>query len=158
MAPRALLAGTGATTDAYHPTRPRPDGAVAEAAVDAALRDAGWRATDVGHVNAHGTSTLLNDATEAGLIARAYPHRPPVTAPKGVLGHCMGAAGAIEAGLTVLTIQHGLVPPVANLTAPAPEFDIDCVTKQPRRVRVSRAVSHSFGFGGHNAVLAFQRA
>ncbi|MET9529247.1 MULTISPECIES: beta-ketoacyl-[acyl-carrier-protein] synthase family protein [unclassified Streptomyces] len=158
VAPRALLAGTGATTDAYHPTSPRPDGSVARAAVDAALRDAGWCAADVGHVNAHGTSTLLNDATEAGLIARAYPHRPPVTAPKGVLGHCMGAAGAIEAGLTVLTLQHGLVPPVANLTAPAPEFDIDCVTKQPRRVRVSRAVSHSFGFGGHNAVLAFQRA
>ncbi|NDZ83699.1 beta-ketoacyl-[acyl-carrier-protein] synthase family protein [Streptomyces sp. SID10853] len=158
VAPRALLAGTGATTDAYHPTSPRPDGSVAGAAVDAALRDAGWCAADVGHVNAHGTSTLLNDATEAGLIARAYPHRPPVTAPKGVLGHCMGAAGAIEAGLTVLTLQHGLVPPVANLTAPAPEFDIDCVTKQPRRVRVSRAVSHSFGFGGHNAVLAFQRA
>ncbi|WP_327297979.1 MULTISPECIES: beta-ketoacyl-[acyl-carrier-protein] synthase family protein [unclassified Streptomyces] len=158
VTPRALLAGTGATTDAYHPTSPRPDGSVAAAAVDAALRDAGWGAADVGHVNAHGTSTLLNDATEAGLIARAYPHRPPVTAPKGVLGHCMGAAGAIEAGLTVLTLQHGLVPPVANLTAPAPEFDIDCVTKQPRRVRVSRAVSHSFGFGGHNAVLAFQHA
>ncbi|WP_326695006.1 beta-ketoacyl-[acyl-carrier-protein] synthase family protein [Streptomyces sp. NBC_01766] len=157
-APRALLAGAGATTDAYHPTSPRPDGAVAVAAAEAALRDAGWDATDVDHVNAHGTSTPLNDATEAGLIARVYPHRPPVTAPKGVLGHCMGAAGAIEAGLTVLTIQHGLVPPVANLAAPAPEFGIDCVTKQPRRTRVSRAVSHSFGFGGHNAVLAFRRA
>ncbi|MEE1740500.1 beta-ketoacyl-[acyl-carrier-protein] synthase family protein [Streptomyces sp. BE147] len=154
---RALVAGTGATTDAHHPTSPHPSGTIARAAVDAALRDAGWQAEDVDHVNAHGTSTPLNDATEAALISRAYPHRPPVTAPKGVLGHCMGAAGAIEAGLTILTLQHGLVPPIANLDAPAPGFDIDCVTKVPRRLPVRRAVSHSFGFGGHNAVIALRR-
>ncbi|SCD27749.1 beta-ketoacyl-[acyl-carrier-protein] synthase family protein [Streptomyces sp. DvalAA-19] len=155
-APRALLAGTGATTDAHHPTSPHPSGTVAQAAVEAALRDAGWRAEDVDHVNAHGTSTPLNDATEAALIGRAYPHRPPVTAPKGVLGHCMGAAGAIEAGLTVLTLQHGIVPPIANLDAPDPGFAIDCVTKTPREVPVRRAVSHSFGFGGQNAVIALE--
>ncbi|MER5987436.1 beta-ketoacyl-[acyl-carrier-protein] synthase family protein [Streptomyces sp. NPDC001787] len=154
---RALVAGTGATTDAHHPTSPHPSGTIARAAVDAALRDAGWQAEDVDHVNAHGTSTPLNDATEAALISRAYPHRPPVTAPKGVLGHCMGAAGAIEAGLTILTLQHGLVPPIANLDAPAPGFDIDCVTKVPRWLPVRRAVSHSFGFGGHNAVIALRR-
>ncbi|MCX4967750.1 beta-ketoacyl-[acyl-carrier-protein] synthase family protein [Streptomyces sp. NBC_00654] len=154
---RALVAGTGATTDAHHPTSPHPSGTIARAAVDAALRDAGWQAEDVDHVNAHGTSTPLNDATEAALISRAYPHRPPVTAPKGVLGHCMGAAGAIEAGLTILTLQHGVVPPIANLDAPAPGFDIDCVTKVPRRLPVRRAVSHSFGFGGHNAVIALRR-
>ncbi|MFD6531715.1 beta-ketoacyl-[acyl-carrier-protein] synthase family protein [Streptomyces sp. NPDC060184] len=154
--PRALIAGTGATTDAHHPTSPHPSGKVARAAVDAALRDADWRAEQVDHVNAHGTATPLNDATEAALIARAYPHRPPVTAPKGVLGHCMGAAGAIEAALTVLTLQHQLVPPIANLDAPAPGFDIDCVTKAPRPVAVRRAVSHSFGFGGHNAVIALR--
>jgi 3-oxoacyl-[acyl-carrier-protein] synthase II len=158
VAPRALLAGAGATTDAHHPTSPHPSGAVAQRAVEAALRDAGWSAYDVEHVNAHGTSTPLNDATEAALISRAYPRRPPVTAPKGVLGHCMGAAGAIEAGLTVLTLQYGVVPPIANLDAPAVEFDIDCVTKQPMRLRIDRAVSHSFGFGGHNAVVALQRA
>ncbi|MGC5345539.1 beta-ketoacyl-[acyl-carrier-protein] synthase family protein [Streptomyces sp. DT24] len=156
-APRALLAGTGATTDAHHPTSPLPSGAVAQAAVESALRDAGWRPEDVEHVNAHGTATPMNDATEAALISRVYPHRPPVTAPKGVLGHCMGAAGAIEAGLTILTLQHGVVPPIANLDAPAPEFDLNCVTKQPLRQPVGRAVSHSFGFGGHNAVLALQR-
>lgn len=157
--PRALLAGTGATTDAHHPTSPHPSGAVAQRAVEAALRDAGWSAYEVDHVNAHGTSTPLNDATEAALISRVYPHRPPVTAPKGVLGHCMGAAGAIEAGLTVLTLQHGVVPPIANLDAPSVEFDIDCVTKQPRLLdRIDRAVSHSFGFGGHNAVVALERA
>jgi 3-oxoacyl-[acyl-carrier-protein] synthase II len=156
--PRALLAGSGATTDAHHPTSPHPSGSVARRAVEIALRDADWQAGDVDHVNAHGTSTPLNDATEAALISRMYPHRPPVTAPKGVLGHCMGAAGAIEVGLTVLTLQHGVIPPIANLAAPAAEFDIDCVTKQPLRRRIDRAVSHSFGFGGHNAVLALRRA
>ncbi|MGW1181993.1 beta-ketoacyl-[acyl-carrier-protein] synthase family protein [Streptomyces drozdowiczii] len=155
--PRALLAGTGATTDAHHPTSPHPDGRIACAAVEAALRDAGWRADEVEHVNAHGTATVRNDAAEAALISRVYPHRPPVTAPKGVLGHCMGAAGAIEAGLTILTLQRGVVPPVANLDAPAPGFDIDCVTKVPLVRPVGRAVSHSFGFGGHNAVVALQR-
>lgn len=155
--PRALVAGTGATTDAHHPTSPHPDGRIARAAVEAALRDAGWRAEDVEHINAHGTATQRNDAAEAALISRVYPHRPPVTAPKGVLGHCMGAAGAIEAGLTVLTLQRGVIPPVANLDAPAPGFDIDCVTKQPLVRPVGRAVSHSFGFGGHNAVVALRR-
>jgi len=155
--PRALLAGTGATTDAHHPTSPHPDGRIARAAVEAALRDAGWRADEVEHVNAHGTATVRNDAAEAALISRVYPHRPPVTAPKGVLGHCMGAAGAIEAGLTILTLQRGVVPPVANLDAPAPGFDIDCVTKVPLVRPVRRAVSHSFGFGGHNAVVALER-
>ncbi|MFE3739979.1 beta-ketoacyl-[acyl-carrier-protein] synthase family protein [Streptomyces sp. NPDC059134] len=156
--PRALLAGVGATTDAHHPTSPHPSGAVAQRAVEVALRDAGWRPGDVEHVNAHATSTPLGDATEAALIGRVYPHRPPVTAPKGVLGHCMGAAGAMEAALTVLTLQHGVVPPIANLDAPAAEFDLDCVTKQPLHRRIDRAVSHSFGFGGHNAVLALERA
>ncbi|MER8000069.1 beta-ketoacyl-[acyl-carrier-protein] synthase family protein [Streptomyces sp. NPDC095613] len=156
--PRALLAGAGATTDAHHPTSPHPSGAVAQRAVEAALRDAGWQAGDVEHVNAHGTSTPLNDATEAAVISRVFPHRPPVTAPKGVLGHCMGAAGAIEAGLTVLSLQHGVVPPVANLDAPADEFDIACVTKTPLYRPIERAVSHSFGFGGHNAVVALRRA
>ncbi|MEU1825852.1 beta-ketoacyl-[acyl-carrier-protein] synthase family protein [Streptomyces abikoensis] len=151
--PRALLTGCGSTSDAHHPTAP-PEGAPgAEAALRTALREAGLASCEIDHVNAHGTSTPLNDATEAALIARVLPHRPSVTASKGVLGHTLGAAGAIEAALTVLTIQHRLVPPIANLTAPAPEFDIDCVTKQPRRQDVRAAVSHSFGFGGHNVVL-----
>ncbi|GGP45221.1 beta-ketoacyl-[acyl-carrier-protein] synthase family protein [Streptomyces abikoensis] len=151
--PRALLTGCGSASDAHHPTAP-PEGAPgAEAALRTALGGAGLASYEIDHVNAHGTSTPLNDATEAALIARVLPHRPSVTAPKGVLGHTLGAAGAIEAALTVLTIQHRLVPPIANLTAPAPEFDIDCVTKQPRRQDVRAAVSHSFGFGGHNVVL-----
>ncbi|WP_405781229.1 beta-ketoacyl-[acyl-carrier-protein] synthase family protein [Streptomyces sp. NBC_00859] len=155
--PRALLAGVGATTDALHPTAPDPQGRYAQAAVEGALRDAGWSPYDVGHVNAHGTSTPLNDAMEAAVISRVFPHWPPVTSAKGVLGHSLAAAGAIEAALTVLTLEEGIVPPVGNLDAPAAEFDLNCVTKQARSEDVERAVSHSFGFGGHNVVLAFQR-
>jgi 3-oxoacyl-[acyl-carrier-protein] synthase II len=155
---RALLVGCGSTSDAHHPTAPAPDARGAEAALRIALDEAGLAADDVDHVNAHGTSTPLNDAGEAALIARVLPHRPSVTAPKGVLGHSIGAAGAVEAALTVLTIQHRTVPPIANLVAPAPELDIDCVTKQPRRQDIRAAVSHSFGFGGHNVVLALAKA
>ncbi|WP_328582872.1 beta-ketoacyl-[acyl-carrier-protein] synthase family protein [Streptomyces sp. NBC_00370] len=159
-APRALLAGAGASTDAYHPTAPEPTGRGAQAAVEAALGEAGWNAYDVEHVNAHGTSTPLNDAMEAALISRVFPHRPPVTAAKGVVGHTLAAAGAIEAVATVLTLQHGVVPPIANLDAPDIDIadDLDLVVKQPRRQRVETAVSHSFGFGGHNVALAFRRA
>ncbi|MFE2276689.1 beta-ketoacyl-[acyl-carrier-protein] synthase family protein [Streptomyces sp. NPDC059454] len=155
---RALLVGCGSTSDAHHPTAPAPDSRGAEAALRTALADAGLAPHDVDHVNAHGTSTAANDAAESALIARVLPHRPSVTAPKGVLGHSLGAAGAVEAALTVLTLQHSTVPPVANLDAPAPGFDIDCVTKEPRRQDVRIAVSHSFGFGGHNVVLALARA
>ncbi|AXG79088.1 beta-ketoacyl-[acyl-carrier-protein] synthase family protein [Streptomyces paludis] len=157
-APRALLAGAGSSTDAHHPTAPAPHGRVAQAAVETALREAGWSAYDVEHVNAHGTSTQLNDAMEAELIERVYPRRPSVTAIKGVLGHTLAAAGAIEAVATVLTLERGIVPPIANLDAPAVGFDLDCVTKEPRRQPVETAVSHSFGFGGHNVALAFRRA
>ncbi|MEW1600085.1 beta-ketoacyl-[acyl-carrier-protein] synthase family protein [Streptomyces sp. NPDC093808] len=152
---RARLVGCGSASDAYHPTAPDPDGRGAEDALRAALADAGLVPGDVDHVNAHGTSTPLNDAGEAALISRVLPHRPSVTAPKGVLGHGLGAAGAVEAALTVLTLQHRTVPPVGNLRAPAAAFGIDCVTKEPRRQDVRVAVSHSFGFGGHNVVLTF---
>ncbi|MGC5363530.1 beta-ketoacyl-[acyl-carrier-protein] synthase family protein [Streptomyces sp. DT24] len=155
---RALLTGAGSSTDAYHPTAPAPDGRGARLAVEAALGQAGWSSGDVDHVNAHGTSTRLNDAMESALITRLFPHRPPVTAPKGVLGHTLAAAGAIEAVATVLTLEHGVIPPVANLDSPPGGFELDCVTKEPRRRSVERAVSHSFGFGGHNVALAFQRA
>ncbi|MEU8693758.1 beta-ketoacyl-[acyl-carrier-protein] synthase family protein [Streptomyces sp. NPDC048665] len=151
---RARLVGCGSTSDAHHPTAPVPGTPGAEAALRTALTDAGLAPHDVDHVNAHGTSTPLNDAGEAAMIARVLPHRPSVTAPKGVLGHGCGAAGAVEAALTVLAIQHRTVPPIANLQAPAPEFDIDCVTGQPRQQDIRVAVSNSFGFGGHNVVLA----
>ncbi|MFF1413565.1 beta-ketoacyl-[acyl-carrier-protein] synthase family protein [Streptomyces sp. NPDC058289] len=155
----AHLAGAGLTSDAHHPTAPSPGGEYAEAALRAALAEAGLSAADVDHVNAHGTSTPLNDRTEAALIARVLPHGPSVTAPKGVLGHTLGAAGAVEAALTALAIRDSRVPPIANLTAggsgcdSGSPYDIDCVTGAVREQRVAAAVSHSFGFGGHNVVL-----
>ncbi|MFF3035977.1 beta-ketoacyl-[acyl-carrier-protein] synthase family protein [Streptomyces rubiginosohelvolus] len=155
---RALLAGAGSSTDAHHPTAPAPDGHGAQRAVRAALDQAGWAPGDVDHINAHGTSTPLNDAMETTLISRLFPHRPPVTAPKGVTGHTLAAAGAIEAVATVLTLERSAVPPIANLDALPDAFPLDCVTKEPRHRRVETALSHSFGFGGHNVALAFQRA
>ncbi|MEU9481746.1 beta-ketoacyl-[acyl-carrier-protein] synthase family protein [Streptomyces sp. NPDC048191] len=153
--PRAYLAGCGASTDAYHPTSPHPQGAGSEIALCQALRDAGLAPADIDHVNAHATSTPLGDAAEAAMISRALPHGPTVTAPKGVLGHALGAAGAIEAALTVLTIEHQLVPPTANLDGAAAEGTLNHVTDKARPQRVAAAISNSFGFGGHNVVLAF---
>lgn len=155
---RSLLSGSGSTTDAHHPAAPHPQGRGARAAVLAALADAGWPPHDVDHVNAHGTSTPANDAMEAALIGSLFPHFPSVTATKGVLGHTLGAAGAVEAAVTVLSIEHGTAPPIANLDGPPAGFGIDCVTKKPRQQNIRRAVSHSFGFGGHNVVLAFEQA
>ncbi|MET9770017.1 beta-ketoacyl-[acyl-carrier-protein] synthase family protein [Streptomyces sp. NPDC006415] len=155
---RALLTGAGSSTDAYHPTAPAPDGLGAQRAVEAALDQAGWTPGDVDHINAHGTSTPLNDAMETTLISRLFPHRPPVTAPKGVVGHTLAAAGAIEAVATVLTLERSVIPPIANLDALPDAFPLDCVTKEPRHRWVGTALSHSFGFGGHNVALAFQRA
>jgi 3-oxoacyl-[acyl-carrier-protein] synthase II len=156
--PRALLAGCGASTDALHPTAPHPEGRIAEAAVAAALADAGIDAHDIDHVNAHATSTPLGDAAEASLISRVFGHRPSVTSAKGALGHSLGAAGAVEAVLTVLSIQRSAVPPTANVDAPSTRFDIDLVTKTVREQRVAAALSNSFGFGGHNVSLVFRAA
>ncbi|MEV0528250.1 beta-ketoacyl-[acyl-carrier-protein] synthase family protein [Streptomyces sp. NPDC050439] len=150
---RARVSGYGASADAYNPTAPDPQGAGAELAVRAALRDAGVGPEAVDHVNAHGTSTPLNDAAESRLIRRVFPHQPPVTSVKGVLGHTLGAAGAIEAAAAALTLEHSFIPPTANLTAQDPEIDLDVVHKAGREGPVSTVVSNSFGFGGQNAVL-----
>ncbi|MBH1937493.1 beta-ketoacyl-[acyl-carrier-protein] synthase family protein [Streptomyces sp. AV19] len=156
-APRAVLAGCGSTSDAYRATAPHPEHLGGEAALRAALADADATPAEVDHVNAHGTATLVNDATEALMLARVLPHAPSVTSAKGALGHCMGASGAVEAGLTVLTLQRQLVPPTANLDTVDPDVQLDLVTKTAREQRVDLAVSTSFGFGGHNAVLSFRR-
>ncbi|GGR35357.1 beta-ketoacyl-[acyl-carrier-protein] synthase family protein [Streptomyces roseolus] len=155
--PLALLAGHGTTSDAHHPTAPHPGGAGLRAATLAALEQTGAGRDEVDHINAHGTGTPLNDRVEATVIRELYPVRPPsVTAAKGVLGHTMGAAGAVEAALTVLTIAHGTVPPTANFTAPDDATaGIDIVATDCRLQPVRLALSHSLGFGGHNTVLAF---
>ncbi|MCF6521798.1 beta-ketoacyl-[acyl-carrier-protein] synthase family protein [Streptomyces sp. JJ36] len=155
---RARVSGYGASGDAHNATAPDPEGAGAELAVRAALADAGLEPGDIDHVNAHGTSTPLNDMMECRLIRRVLGDRPSVTSVKGVLGHALGAAGAIEAAVTALTLEHALVPPTANLDSQDPEIDLDVVAKAPREGEVRAAVSNSFGFGGQNAVLLLTRA
>ncbi len=150
---RARIVGYGASCDAHHVVSPHPDGAGITAAVRAALADAGRAAADVGHVNAHGTGTGRGDAVEAAALASALPHRPPVTSTKGVTGHLLGAAGAVEAALTALTLERGLLPPTANLERLGPGIDLDVVT-ECRPAAPALALSVSVGFGGHNAVLA----
>ena len=154
---RARLAGYGASADAHHMTAPDPTGAGATRAVEAALRQADLSGREVDHVNAHGTSTALNDATEAKVLTAMFD-APAVTSTKGVVGHTLGAAGAIEAVFTALAVETGTVPPTANLTSPDPQFDLDLVSKEARTGRIDVAVSNSFGFGGQNAVLVFTSA
>ncbi|MFI8262641.1 beta-ketoacyl-[acyl-carrier-protein] synthase family protein [Streptomyces sp. NPDC085665] len=155
--PLARLIGHAASTDAHHLVAPHPEGRGAEQAVRAALADAGIGPGDVGHVNAHGTSTPQNDAVEAAVLRRVFPHRPPVTSAKGALGHTLGASGAIEAVLTVLALAEGIVPPTAGLAGTAPGTDIDVVAGTARQHAAQVAVSNSFGFGGHNAVAVLAR-
>jgi 3-oxoacyl-[acyl-carrier-protein] synthase II len=151
--------GYGRNADAFHLTAPSPGGTGAIACMELALEDAGLAPSDIGSVNAHGTSTPLNDASEASAIAKVFgtPSRP-VTSIKGVTGHLIGAAGAVEAVASLLTVRHGLVPPVANHEHPDPEITIDVVSGEPRDVGTKPVLSNSFGFGGHNATLIFGAA
>ncbi|MEU0194368.1 beta-ketoacyl-[acyl-carrier-protein] synthase family protein [Streptomyces afghaniensis] len=154
--PKAVLSGFGATSDAYHSTTPHPEGEGAVRAVHDALRQADLAPTDIDHVNAHATSTPLNDRTEAAVLHRVFPLPPPVTATKSILGHSLGAAGAVEAAVCVLTLHHQTIHPAANLDVPEAGIDLDIVTKVARPCRIDTALSTSFGFGGHNAALIFQ--
>ncbi|MER5310934.1 beta-ketoacyl-[acyl-carrier-protein] synthase family protein [Streptomyces sp. NPDC002773] len=155
---RARISGYGATADGHHPTAPDPSGQGVERALRAALADAHLAPEDIDHVNAHGTSTPLNDAAEAKVLRRLFGDRPAVTSTKGVTGHALGAAGALEAVFTVLAVEQQLVPPTANMVKQDPEVELDVVTEAPRAVPVRAAVSNSFGFGGQNAVLVVTRA
>ena len=150
---RASLAGYGASADAFHVTAPDPEGRGAELAIRAALRDADLSPSDIDHVNAHGTSTPLNDVSEARTIQRVLGDHVAVTSTKGVTGHSLGAAGAIEAGFSALAIENNLLPPTANLDSLDPKIEIDVVAKAPRETTVNAVMSNSFGFGGQNAVL-----
>ena len=155
----AEIAGYGATADAYHITQPEPEGGGAIAAMQAAIADAGEPAEAVGYVNAHGTSTPLNDAAESRAIHKVFgDHRPAVSSTKSMTGHTLGGAGAVEAAATALAIHEGVLPPTINLDDPDPECDLDHVANEARRKGVKLALSNSFGFGGQNAVLAFRRS
>ncbi|MEO7837495.1 MAG: beta-ketoacyl-ACP synthase II [Acidimicrobiales bacterium] len=145
--------GYGRNSDAHHITAPTPDGSGAVACMELALEDAGMTPADIGHVNSHGTSTPLNDAAEAEAIVKAFAGSPPpVTSTKGVTGHCIGAAGAVEAVAAILASAAGLVPPTANHDRTDPAVTVDIVSGSAREVS-GPVLSNSFGFGGHNATL-----
>jgi 3-oxoacyl-[acyl-carrier-protein] synthase II len=155
---RAVLAGAGITSDAHHITAPSPDGRGQISAMRKALAQAGIDADRIGHVNAHATGTPTGDAAEADAIAETFG-RAAVTAPKAALGHLFGAAGSVEAIVTILALEQGIVPPTRNLGPDDldPAIDLDVVTA-PRDESHAYALSNSFGFGGQNVSLVFGRA
>ena len=154
----ARLAGAGLASDAHHVTAPDPAGLGAARSITAALLDAGVDPADVGHVDAHATSTPLGDLAEARALNLALgSHRPPVTAPKSCTGHLLGAAGAVEAIAAVLALESGVVPAVRNLDDPDDEADVDAVRTVNRVHPHEVALSTSFGFGGHDVSLVLTR-
>lgn len=152
------LAGYGITSDAHHITGNHPEGIGQIAAMRHAIEMAGLTAEDVGHVNAHATSTVVGDVGEANAIRRAIGSHAVVTAPKGALGHLVGGAGAVEGIATLLAIYHGIVPMTLNLENQDPKVELDVVSGEPRKIDLTAAISNSFGFGGHNTALLFTAA
>lgn len=155
---RARVAGYGASSDAHSAVAPDPGGRGIERALRTALADAGVDARDIGHVNAHGTSTVSNDLIEATMLRRVLGEHPLITSTKAMTGHTLGAAGGIETALTALALEHQLVPPTVNLDAPDPAIPVDVVRKEARPGVFDAAVKTSLGFGGHNAALVLTRA
>ncbi|MCS7246084.1 MAG: beta-ketoacyl-ACP synthase II [Thermomicrobium sp.] len=156
----AEVLGYGTTADAYHIVQPCADGAGATAAMRAALEDAGITTADIDYVNAHGTGTPLNDSAETLALKRLFGSRsavPPVSSTKALTGHLLGAAGALEAAICVLALQHQVIPPTWHLREPDPECDLDYVPNEPREASLRCVMTNAFGFGGHNAVLIFGR-
>jgi 3-oxoacyl-[acyl-carrier-protein] synthase II len=161
----AEAVGYGSTSDAYHLTAPEPNGKVAARAIELALEDAGLTAEDVGYINAHGTSTPLNDAAETVALKRALGEdrakQIPISSTKSAIGHLLGAAGAVEAVATVETLRTGLIAPTLGLEVPDPELDLDYVPGEARTMVPANgagrvAISNSFAFGGHNVALAIR--
>jgi 3-oxoacyl-[acyl-carrier-protein] synthase II len=153
------LVGYGATSDAFHITAPAEGGSGAAQAMAIALEEAGLAVGDVDYINAHGTSTMLNDRAETQAIKQLFGQRAyqvPISSTKSMTGHLLGAAGAVEAIVCVMAIHDGLVPPTINQEVPDPECDLDFVPNVSRRADVHVALSNSLGFGGHNATLVFR--
>jgi 3-oxoacyl-[acyl-carrier-protein] synthase II len=156
----AEVAGYGLSGDAYHMTAPSPDGTGAVLSMQQALADAGLHPEAVDHINAHGTSTPLNDAAETMAIKKVFGERAykiPVSATKSMTGHLLGGAGAVEAIISILSMINNIAPPTINYETPDPECDLDYVPNQARQVSMDVVMSNSFGFGGTNAVLVFKK-
>jgi 3-oxoacyl-[acyl-carrier-protein] synthase II len=148
------LVGYGRNDDAHHITAPTPGGEGAAACMQLALDDAGLEPRDIGHINAHGTSTPLNDAAEASAIRKAFGDAaPPITSTKGCTGHMVGGAGAAEAVISLLSIRDSIVPPTANLSRIGDDIGLDVVFGSVREIGAKPVLSNSFGFGGHNSTL-----
>ena len=153
------LAGAGASDDAFHITAPDPKGSGAALAMRWALQDAGAEPADVTYINAHGTSTPLNDAAESAAIKGVlgeHAHNVAVSSTKSMTGHMLGAAGAIEGAVCALAIARGTIPPTIHYATPDPDCDLDVTPNEARELDVTFALSNSFGFGGHNACVAFR--
>ena len=156
----AELVGYGYTGDAYHITAPCPDGDGAVRCMRMAIKDAGLKPEDVDHINAHGTSTPLNDLTETTAIKTVFgdhAKKVPISATKSITGHLLGAAGSTEAIFTVLAIRDGILPPTINYEEPDPQCDLDYVPNVARRQAIRVAMSNAFGFGGTNATVVFRK-
>ena len=155
--PLARLVGAGITSDAFHMVAPASDGLRAGQAMKRAMQLAGLSPADINHVNAHATSTSIGDVAEAQAIRVAGVEHAAVYAPKSALGHSIGAVGALESILTILSLRDGVIPPTLNYETPDPEIDLDVVAGEPRSGDYKFAINNSFGFGGHNVALAFGR-
>jgi len=156
----AEFSGYGTSDDAYHISAPAENGAGAAISMRLALEDAGLKREDIGYINAHGTSTQLNDKSETAAIKTVFgeqAYKVPVSSTKSMTGHLLGASGAVEAVFSTLVLQNDIIPPTINYTTPDPICDLDYVPNTPRKVVVDHVMSNSFGFGGHNATLVVSR-
>jgi len=156
----AEIAGFGMTCDAYHMTAPEPSGRQAARAIRIALQDANMKPTDIDYVNAHGTSTPLNDKTETLVIKQVFGEHAfhvPVSATKSMIGHLIGAAGAVELIATTLALEHQTLPPTINYEIPDPSCDLDYVPNVARKAKIDVALKNSFGFGGKNSALVMKK-
>jgi len=154
------LSGYGTTDDAYHISAPAENGAGAAMSMQLALENAGLTVNDIGYINAHGTSTPLNDKSESAAIKTVFGERAykiPVSSTKSMTGHLLGASGALEAVVCTQVLLNNILPPTINYETPDPACDLDYVPNQPRKVEPAHVMSNSFGFGGHNATLVFSR-
>ena len=158
--PIVELVGYGSTADANHITQPAPEGEGAARAMNIAIRKAGLQPDDISYVNAHGTSTPLNDKYETMAMKGVFDeqaYKVPISSTKSMTGHLLGASGALEAAITSLAIADETIPPTINLRNADPDCDLDYTPNKVRQGRINSALSNSFGFGGHNASLAFRR-
>jgi 3-oxoacyl-[acyl-carrier-protein] synthase II len=156
----AEVLGYGVSSDAYHVSAPDPEGKGSALAMRRAIDDAGLEPRDIQYINAHATATLIGDPAEVIAIKSVMgPHayEIPVNSTKSMIGHALGAAGAVESIVTIMTIQEGVLHPTINLETPDPECDLDCVPNEAREMKVDIALKNSFGFGGQNACLVFSR-